>query len=344
MSLACPQTKTNLMSLIEDGKTGQSISCRGGYGSSYYKFVFIKMKPGQLTVYRASGWDSIPKSGRAYNDPNHENTYGDPPIAWITKDNITMRTNPDNVSRWAGLWELGSFLSLGEYDSDGRKIIPVKIRWTINKNYFDCNNGKFLPQKKMVFNWDGDLINATKANIKATYDWLESLRIRRNNMAKRNRKERKAVAEFRYRRDEGMLDDWDASKALSFKNAQLRQQAIEEVGLNRVIGHLPSNVLDTDTIDKRPYELVQFLIPNENFDSFQKENQWNRKTIKATYLKMTNPSTGEYHLEGIPLQEDNTWDYAPEATVKCALAWRDGEVSGRETDKEWTYTKPQILT
>jgi len=337
------ETKNNIINLIDKGKLGQSISCRGGFGSSYYRFIFIKLKPKQLIVYRGAGWGSIPKPSRSYQDPNHKNTYGDSPLAFITKDTITINTNYDLTNRWSGLWEVGSLLTIGEFDSYCTKMIPIRLRWGINKNYFDCNNGKFLPQKKMVFNWDGDFINANKANLKNTHDWLESLRIRKNNMAQRNRDEKKAVAEFKYRREEGMLDDWDASKALSFKNAQLRQQAIEEVGLNRVIGNLNSKVLDKDTIDGRPYELVQFTILNENFDSLRPENQWNKKELCLTYLKMTNPSTGEYHLEGIALKEDNNWDYAPEETVKCALAWRDGEVK-RNPDKEWSYTKPEILT
>ena len=338
------KTKNHIFNLINKGKLGQSISCKGGFGNSYSKFIFIKLKPSQVTVYKASGWQSYPGPHRSFSDLSHENAYGDSPIAWITKDSITLKPDKADNYQWSGLWEIDAFLSVGQFESDAPKIIPVKKRWSINRNYFDCPNGKFLPQKKMVFNWDGEFINPTKANIKATHDWLESLRIRRNNMAKRNRDERKAVAEFRYRRDEGMLDDWDASKALSFKNAQLRQQAIETVGLNRVIGHLESEVLDKDTIDDRPYELVQFTIPNENFEPLRIESNWNRKVTKATYLKMTNPSTGEYHLEGIALKGDGGWDYAPEATVKCALAWRDGEVKTGANRELWNYTKPEILT
>jgi len=337
------KTKNSIIDLIDKGKIGQSISCRGGFGSSYYKFMFIKLTPKQVTVYKSSRWTSHPGPSRSYQDPNHKNTYGDSPIAWITKDTITLEPNHLNVDRWSGLWEISAFLTIGGFESHDPKIISVKVRWSINKNYFDCNNGKFLPQKKMIFNWDGDLINPTKANLKETHSWLDSLRIRRNNMAKRNREEKKAVAEFKYRREEGMLDDWDASKALTFKNAQLRQQAVEEVGLSRVIGHLQSKVLDKDTIGGRPYELVQFIIPNENFDPLMNENHWNRKELHSTYLKMTNPSTGEYHLEGISLEDDNSWDYAPEETVKCALAWRDGEVTRHNRDS-WTYTEPEILT
>ena len=38
------KTKNSIIDLIDKGKIGQSISCRGGFGSSYYKFMFIKLK------------------------------------------------------------------------------------------------------------------------------------------------------------------------------------------------------------------------------------------------------------------------------------------------------------
>ena len=67
---------------------------------------------------------------------------------------------------------------------------------------------------------------------------------------------------------------------------------------------------------------------------------------------MTNPSTGEYHLEGVPRKSDSSWDYIPEETVKGALAWRDGEAPERnrpfgskgENTSEWKYIQPATIT
>ena len=47
----------------------------------------------------------------------------------------------------------------------------------------------------------------------------------------------------------------------------------------------------------------------------------------CNYLRMINPSTGEVCLEGVPAVVDgkhDRWNMA-EPTVKCALAWRDGD-------------------
>jgi len=66
---------------------------------------------------------------------------------------------------------------------------------------------------------------------------------------------------------------------------------------------------------------------------------------------MTNPSTGEYHLEGVPRKTDSGHSNVPEETVKGALAWRDGEVDTRNrpfgTQKdtsEWKYIQPTTIT
>ena len=66
---------------------------------------------------------------------------------------------------------------------------------------------------------------------------------------------------------------------------------------------------------------------------------------------MTKPSTGEYHLEGVPRKSDSSWDHIPEETVKGALAWRDGEAPERNRpfDKKsdlsgWKYIQPATIT
>jgi len=80
---------------------------------------------------------------------------------------------------------------------------------------------------------------------------------------------------------------------------------------------------------------------------------WGNDTFgakKCLYLKMTNPSTGEYHLEGVARHSDNSWDCIPEETVKGALAWRDSEnptrraFNGEPKNEDWKYIKPVVLT
>ena len=67
------------------------------------------------------------------------------------------------------------------------------------------------------------------------------------------------------------------------------------------------------------------------------------------YLKMINPSTGEFHLEGVPRRSDISWQHIPEETVKGALAWRDGEGPvkrnfNEEGNSQWKYIEPTIIT
>ena len=106
------ETKNHIFNLINKGKLGQSISCRGGFGNSYSKFIFIKLKPNQITVYKASGWQSYPRPSRSFDDLSHENAYGDSPIAWVTKNSITVKPDDKGAYQWSGLWEVAAFLTI----------------------------------------------------------------------------------------------------------------------------------------------------------------------------------------------------------------------------------------
>ena len=63
---------------------------------------------------------------------------------------------------------------------------------------------------------------------------------------------------------------------------------------------------------------------------------------------MLNPSTGESHFEGVA--NIGAWNAPREATVKEALAWRDGDRemtigdSWTDRDKNVEYVKPIKLT
>ena len=64
---------------------------------------------------------------------------------------------------------------------------------------------------------------------------------------------------------------------------------------------------------------------------------------------MINPSTGEFHLEGVPAKDDNSWDHIPNETVLGALSWRDGEtvdisVKDGEEASTWEYVRTTTIT
>ena len=96
-------------------------------------------------------------------------------------------------------------------------------------------------------------------------------------------------------------------EVLKETNAEIRRELLRKIGIERMLGELPSKVLDK----RGNYELYSIELSPEIKD--------------ARYLKMTNPSIGVFHLEGV----------APEiSTVKEALEWRN---------EKW-FTDAEVLT
>jgi hypothetical protein len=130
------------------------------------------------------------------------------------------------------------------------------------------------------------------------------------------------------------------------RNATLRSNIIEHYGMNAIIETLEHVVVDEDVIDGRPYKLIDVTIPDYTDTTVD-------GTTQGLYLQMINPSTGESHFEGVPnLGQSNGWGARlTEATVKAALAWRDGDVQIRESEtwrigemgSEDDYITPVVL-
>ena len=88
----------------------------------------------------------------------------------------------------------------------------------------------------------------------------------------------------------------DTNTVLKESNVEVRRELIRKVGIERVLNALPHKLLDK----RDEYELYSIELSDEVKD--------------ARYLKMTNPSIGVFHLEGV----------APEInTVSEALSWRN---------------------
>ena len=87
---------------------------------------------------------------------------------------------------------------------------------------------------------------------------------------------------------------------LSEKNAEIRREIVRKIGIDRVMRGLGAKVMDSWAMTpSNVYELLSLKMPHSH--------------VTAKYLKMRNPSTGAYHVEGV----------APEiTTVKEALNWR----------------------
>lgn len=84
---------------------------------------------------------------------------------------------------------------------------------------------------------------------------------------------------------------------LKVRNAEARMEVVRKIGIDKLITALKGRLIDT----WKGYELIQLSIPD--------------MVIVPLYLKMTNPSTGALHFEGVP----------PEITsCREALSWRIG--------------------
>jgi len=124
------------------------------------------------------------------------------------------------------------------------------------------------------------------------------------------------------------------------RNATLRSNILEHYGINAVLKTLKYDTVDIAFIDGREYKLLDVLIPNLASGQLQNE--------KCLYLQMLNPSTGESHFEGVA--NVGNWNAPREATVKAALAWRDGDrdlligTGWEDRDKDVEYLKPTKLT
>jgi len=89
--------------------------------------------------------------------------------------------------------------------------------------------------------------------------------------------------------------DFDPRIILMIENAEVRKEIVRKIGIENLISRLNGQLLDR----WNGYELIKLNMPGMQ--------------IVPVYLKMTNPSTGAIHVEGVP----------PEiATCREALSWR----------------------
>jgi len=218
-----------------------------------------------------------------------------------------------------------------------------KIAWrkTVYLEFFD----KTPHKKEMVF--DGMIIDSnldilnkpTKMQIKDHDQIMEISRLTTNRNRRSAYHNRKALERLKYAEKH---DDWsivEMADVFKLRNVSERRTIISHFGMDTILTSLHSKELDKDTIDDRPYSLVQVKIPDDsNDDGFR----------YGSYLRMTNPSTEEIHFEGIPNPKgqsfSNThnsaigWEETIDLpTVRCALAWRDDDYKGE-------YIEPKILT
>jgi len=334
----------NLIGLINSGKIGDSLQSRGGDRHRHMNYIFIKVDTGIVKVWDICTWVKLDQTTMRDTKP---------PIATLTLNQIrfnlqslSIESHNQNSGNQFNIWPMQGFLSLnllhGVWFCNRKGISLLRYDGVGTKDILT------LPYARIRFDWSGKMISPIPQYIVKKYaKWNRKMKDGRNADARARYAQQKAERTFKKHRTDNTLDQWNPQDVFKLKNAQLRQQAIEAVGIETVLKDCPTIIIDTNTVDGRPYELIEVEIP-----AMINRTNYGSNTIsakKCLYLKMLNPSTGEYHLEGVARKSDNSWDHVPEETVIGALAWRDGEniqESWNDDNKseDWKYLKPIVIT
>tara|TARA_Y100001938_G_C8069258_1_gene422129 strand:- start:568 stop:1521 length:954 start_codon:yes stop_codon:yes gene_type:complete len=295
----------------------------GSVGNVHYKsintrnlLVFIKINSNKVNVHFSS-----------YNTINEKPT-------------LILRRNYCELPHNLNHWDM-QFIIREVFTSD------IKLNWVRGQWIYTFSDGtKIVPYKGMKFSYDGESWGKhPKRYIKQTEDALEQARLRRNAMTRSRYHNNKAEerldrSKVFYKRDvtteevqQGYdiehridmtyaLDSVPMTDVFKLWNVSQRRLLIDHYGMDNIISSLDHKVVDKQTIDGNPYELVIVKIPDGgSVDGFR----------NGTYLKMINPSTGEDHFEGVPNAVNKNMDRwqrrnsIKKNTVDCALAWRNND-------------------
>lgn len=145
--------------------------------------------------------------------------------------------------------------------------------------------------------------NVNPKNIKADVQAAETERL--EEMRERAA-ERKALRERIKAIGKADPNSLNVNELQTTENVEVRKALVNRIGLPRVLKELNARVLDTD----EEYQLLDLRFQG---DPVPDERVWGFEP--RIFLKMTNPSTGEIHVEGVEPRCK---------TVAEALAWRNG--------------------
>ena len=339
--------------LIECGKIRESIYFKGATGDRYTIYVATRRNKNIIDFHTV------------YNTYDHGTTPGKH-IGILRDYTLTMGDSGNNS--WYGMgYTFKQLMRQG--------VMSRKHPWTIRycrSAYFTKLDDKteFSPWLGMQINIkDGTLVNKPNRSSKNAYKTAKEqdrVQRKRNRIANKNNADaleryRKAGGDTKAARDawiggrwqratQGAVStnadgtiNWDMipmDDMFKHRNATLRSNILEHYGINAVLETLKYDTVDIDFIDGREYKLLNVTIPDLASGT--------ERDSKCLYLQMINPSTGESHFEGIA--NVGNWQAPREATVKAALAWRDGDremLRGdgwADRDKDVEYVKPIKLT
>ena len=336
--------------LIECGKPHNCVYFKGAIGDRYT--IYVATKRNQSTV----------DFHRIYNCYEYGTSKG---IHIATIKDYTLKTIAE-CNEWSWRNGCGNLIRQLMRQGISNKKYPWTIRWCRSEYLMKVSGHvgeggyiEFTPWIGMKLNLKtGVLVNKPNRHSLKCYKEAKATdaRMRKAN-ALSNKNNREALE--RYRKaggDTKVARRWNATPGegveninwdiipmddiFKHRNATLRSNILEHYGINALLETLSYDTVDIDFIDSREYKLLNVSIPdNSTLD---------RADEKCLYLQMINPSTGESHFEGIA--NVGRWNAPKEATVKEALAWRDGdrEIQGMtgyaEQEKKVAYIKPVKLT
>ena len=335
--------------LIECGKIRESVYFRGAIGDRYTTYVATKRQQGIIDFHTTNIW-----CGNGTNFGAHIGILRGYVLEIITGGNI---------------WYSGCGYTLKQQMRQG--VISEKFPWTIRfcrSSYFVKLEDKteFAPWFGMKIDLkNGILTNKPNRKSSAAYKEAKATDKRQrkaNALSNKNNREaleryRKAGGDTKAARSRWSGGRWEVPEEgagtesinwdmipmddmFKHRNATLRSNILEHYGINAVLETLEHETIDIDFIDGREYKLLNVVIPDNTTAD--------RRDQKCLYLQMINPSTGESHFEGIA--NVGNWNAPKEATVKEALAWRDGDREMMKMnefntrDQKTVYIKPITLT
>jgi hypothetical protein len=341
--------------LIEIAPIGHILFTKGETGDRYHIYNFIKKSKNVIDIYQT------------FNQYDHGTQSG----AYVgnIKDYVLTIDGDGVLGGWKGTQGdlLKNLLKKGIGPNTAKK--HWKIKFCRNAYFMRTHDGnEFTPWHGIKVNLKtGLLVNKPNKDSKRSYNLAKEQDKAQRRRNYRSNKENTAALK-RYREaggDTELARRWNADEAetalniaqmdwskvpmddvFKHRNATLRSNIIEHYGMNAIIETLEHEVVDEDVIDGRPYKLIDVTIPDYS-------DATTDSTSKGLYLEMLNPSTGESHFEGVPnLGQSSGWGARlTEATVKAALAWRDGDVQIRESEtwrigemgSEDDYVTPVVL-
>jgi len=209
-------------------------------------------------------------------------------------------------------------------DGDG-----IGIRYLRQAHLLNLNGKEIVPFRNMKFDWNGNLITKIipAASKNATAECFKEDRDTKSRRRKANAANNKIVYKLKKAQKNNDYSDLKVNDIWYLTNVTHRTELINHFGMENIIKELDYYVKHKNTINNNEYELLSVKIPDLTPNAIEQERE-------ANYLKMTNPTTGEIHIEGVANFLSNWSETDPINSVGMALAWRNGDTNDwSEQDK-----------